>query len=324
MGASRGGRDNTRSEPRRTAINPAPAIQPPLVTLIEVAPRDGLQSESVTLYVPTRVELVSRMEEAGSKRIEAVSFVHPGVVPQMAQAEAVLEALGPSPRGVSYIGLVLNERGLVRALTTDVDEVNFSVAASDGYNQHNQSASVADTMSVLDDMIPAGNAAGRRTTLTISVAFGDPYDGVVEPNRVVELAGRALGVGVDEIAVGDTIGVATPRSVDAVVEALSQVMAPPELRCHFHNTRNSGLANLYAAVQVGVTMFDTSVGGIGGSPFAPGAGGNIATEDAAFFLERMSMDHELDLGSVVATGRWLGERLGYQLPAALQRVPAWP
>jgi hydroxymethylglutaryl-CoA lyase len=294
------------------------------VTLVEVGPRDGLQSEEVVLPVATRVELIRRLVVGGARRIETVSFVHPRLVPQMAEAEQVMEALGPSPHGVSHIGLVLNERGLDRALATTVDEVNFVVAAAEGYSRSNQGAAVDETMASIETMIPRAREAGRDTSLTISVAFGDPYDGEVAVGDVVGLARRAAAVGVDEIALGDTIGVATPPSVKAMVGALVGAVPDVRLRCHFHDTRNTGLANMHAAWEAGVEVFDTAVGGTGGSPFAPGAGGNVATEDAVVFLDRLGVGTTYDRDLVIATGRWLGEQLGHDLPAAHQRVPPWP
>jgi len=294
------------------------------VELVEVGPRDGLQSEPRVLAVGDRVDLIRRLVDAGAHRIEVASFVNPKVVPQMADPESVVAALGPAPAGVSYIGLVLNERGLQRSLETSVDEVNFVVGAADGYNRSNQGTSSAETLRAIERMTPAALEASKRVTLTISVAFGDPYDGVVSADRLVVIARRAAEAGVEEIALGDTIGVAVPRDVETAVTALRSAVPDVPVRCHFHNTRNAGLANFYAALQAGVAVFDTSVGGIGGSPFAPGAGGNVATEDAAFFLGRLGIDHGRDLEAVVAIGRWLGERLGHALPAALQSVPQWP
>jgi hydroxymethylglutaryl-CoA lyase len=296
----------------------------PTINLVEVGPRDGLQSESEVLPPGARAELISRLVDAGARRIEVVSFVNPAVVPQMAEAEAVLDELGPSGAGVSYIGLVLNERGLDRALATSVDEINFVVAAADGYNRSNQGVDAAVTLRAIETMVPRATEDGRSVTLTISVAFGDPYDGEVGLDRVVHIASRAAATGVREIALGDTIGVAVPTDVAARFTALQAAVPEVTLRAHFHNTRNAGLANLYAAVASGVDVFDTSVGGIGGSPFAPAAGGNVATEDALFFLSRLGMQTGQDPAAVVAVGEWLGERLARQLPAAMQRVPPWP
>jgi hydroxymethylglutaryl-CoA lyase len=297
---------------------------PVSVELVEVGPRDGLQSEDQVLDIADRVTLVRRLVDSGATRIEVASFVNPKIVPQMADAESVLEELGPSPEGVSYIGLVLNERGLHRSLETSVDEINFVVAAADGYNRSNQGVVAEETMQAIALMVPGALDAERRVTLTVSAAFGDPYDGEVATDHLAMIAERAVAVGVQEIALGDTIGTGVPTDVSAAVRALQEAVPGTAVRCHFHNTRNSGLANFYAALQAGVTVFDTSVGGIGGSPFAPGAGGNVATEDAGFFLSRLGIESGIDLDQVVAVGEWLGERLGRTLPAALQRVPDWP
>ena len=294
------------------------------VTLVEVGPRDGLQSEDHVLAIADRVELVRRLVTSGATRLEVASFVPARIVPQMADAEAVVAGLGSAPPGVSYIGLVLNRRGLQRALDTSVDEVNLVVAASDGYSLSNQGASTEEALTSAEELASVARAAELAVSLTISVAFGDPFDGEVEPGRIGSMARRGVAAGVQEIALGDTIGVATPHAVAAVLDAVRSAAPEAALRCHFHNTRNSGLANLYAALLCGVTTFDTSVGGIGGSPFAPSAGGNVATEDAVFFLDRLGVAHGLAEEKVVATGAWLGERLGRVLPAAGQRVPSWP
>ena len=179
-------------------------------------------------------------------------------------------------------------------------------------------------MDALALLAPRAAAAGKFVSLTISVAFGDPYDGPVDPNRVAAVAAEASDWGVDEVALGDTIGVATPPSVKAIAELVGEAAGGRPVRCHFHDTRGTGLANLYAAMEVGISTFDTSVGGTGGSPFAPDAGGNVATEDALFFLDQLSVGHGRDLDETIAVGRWLSHHLGHDLPAALQRVPRWP
>ena len=209
----------------------------------------------------------------------------------MADAEAVMEALGDSPDGVSYIGLVLNRRGLDRALATAVDEVNFVVGATDGFTTANQGSTVADTMAEIEAMLPEAADAGRSTTVTISVAFGCPFEGEVPVGQVSALAGRAAAAGAGEIALGDTIGVAVPAQVVAVAEAVAAVIADADLRMHFHDTRNTGVANVYAALTAGVTIVDASVGGAGGCPFAPDATGNVATEDVLYALDRMGVSH---------------------------------
>jgi hydroxymethylglutaryl-CoA lyase len=240
----------------------------------------------------------------------------------MAHAEEVLSGLGDLS-GVSLIGLVLNRRGLERALASRVDEVNFVVAAAEGYNHANQGVPVAETMRSIESMVPEARDGARLVTVTISVAFGDPYDGEVAPSAVVELATRAAAAGADEIALGDTIGVAVPTRVRSLIAALAAAVPGVPIRCHFHDTRRAGLANLAAALEVGVSVFDTSVGGLGGSPFAPAAGGNVASEDAVAFLERMGVATNLDLEGTLAAGRWLGSLVG-DLPAALQHAVPWP
>ena len=276
------------------------------------------------LSTEAKVELIRRSTNAGVRRIETVSFVNPRLVPQMADAEAVMEGLGDSPDGVSYIGLVLNRRGLDRALPTAVDEVNFVVGATDGFTTANQGSTVADTMAEIEAMLPEAADAGRSTTVTISVAFGCPFEGEVPVEQVSALAGRAAAAGAGEIALGDTIGVAVPAQVVAVAEAVVAVIADADLRMHFHDTRNTGVANVYAALTAGVAIVDASVGGAGGCPFAPDATGNVATEDVLYALDRMGVSTGIDLEATIATGRWLGKQLGRDLPAALGRAGDFP
>ena len=276
------------------------------------------------LSTEAKVELIRRSTDAGVRRIETVSFVNPRLVPQMADAEAVMAALGDSPDGVSYIGLVLNRRGLDRALATAVDEVNLVVGATDGFTTANQGSTVADTMAEIEAMLPQAADAGRSTTVTISVAFGCPFEGEVPVEQVSALAGRAAAAGAGEIALGDTIGVAVPAQVLAVAEAVAAVIAEADLRMHFHDTRNTGVANVYAALTAGVTIVDASVGGAGGCPFAPDATGNVATEDVLYALNRMGVSTGIDLEATIATGRWLGKQLGRNLPAALGRAGGFP
>jgi hydroxymethylglutaryl-CoA lyase len=252
------------------------------------------------------------------------SFVHPDRVPQMADAEAVVAGLGASPDGVSYIGLVLNRRGLERALATAVDEVNFVVGASDGFNRANAGASPDETMTEIEAMLPDAASAGRATTVTISVAFGCPYDGEVPAGDVVALARRAADAGAGEIALGDTIGVAVPGQVLALLDDLRPAVGDASLRCHFHDTRNTAAANAVTAYQGGVRILDASVGGTGGCPYAPNATGNVATEDLLYLFERQGVVTGIDHDRTIATARWLGDRLGKQLPGSLTRAGWWP
>lgn len=294
------------------------------VTIVEVSPRDGLQNESVLLTTAAKVELVTRLVDAGARRVEAVSFAHPKLVPAMADAEAVMAAV-PRRDGVSYAGLVLNRRGLDRALAAGVDEVNVVVGVTDTFSQRNQNMPTAEAMRQAVDVVGGARAAGLFTTLTLSVAFGCPFEGEVPPDRVVELARQAAGAGVDEIALGDTIGVGVPTQVRALTAGIRAAVGDrPPLRYHFHNTRNSGFANAYAAVLDGVDVLDASAGGIGGCPFAPRATGNIATDDLVYLLERMGVPTGYDLAALLPTAAFLSEQLGHPVPALLPRAGVFP
>lgn len=293
------------------------------IVLVEVGARDGLQNENVVVSTPDKIELINKIAAAGAARIEVASFVHPKLVPQMADAEAVVAAL-PDDGDCSYIGLVLNRRGLERALATRIDEINFVVGASEGFNQANQKSSVAQTMSDIEAMLPEAAAAGMKTTVTISVAFGCPFEGEVKPEAVAELAERSAAAGACEVALGDTIGVATPHDVSERIGVVGGVIGAASLRCHFHDTRNTGIANVVAAVAAGVTTIDASVGGTGGCPYAPNATGNVPTEDVLYTLHRMGFETHIDLEAIISTGHWLAEKLGKPLPSALGRAGTWP
>jgi hydroxymethylglutaryl-CoA lyase len=290
----------------------------PHVDIVEVGPRDGLQSEARILPVATRVDLIRQLVAAGAHRIEVASFVHPRLVPQMAGAEEICDALGER-REWSAIGLVLNGRGLDRALDTDVDEINVVAYASDGYAEKNTGATAAVRNAEAADLIARAAAAGRRTSVTISVAFGDPVEGDVPAERVVGIAGMMVEAGAGEVALGDTIGVAVPTMVTERVAAVREATPDAAVRCHFHNTHNTAYANVFAALAAGVEALDASVGGYGGSPFAPQAGGNVATEDVAWMLERSGVGTGLDGDSLVATARWLAAALGSHPRGMLSR-----
>jgi len=261
--------------------------------------------------------------EAGARRIEVASFVNPDVVPQMAGAEEIVAGL-PNDDSVSYVGLVLNQRGLERALAVPVDEVNFVAPATDGYSESNQRSSTDEILAELVEMIPAAQAEQRRVTVTISVAFGCPFEGEVSPQRVAGVAKRVAEAGADEISLADTIGAAAPKDVAEVFGAVHEVAAGLPLGCHFHNTRNTGYANTVAAIDAGVRSLDASVGGYGGSPFAPGAGGNIATEDLTYLLGRMDIRHHLDNDRLVSITEWLSDRLGSPPKAMLGEAGSFP
>ncbi|GLU45881.1 hydroxymethylglutaryl-CoA lyase [Nocardiopsis ansamitocini] len=293
------------------------------VEIVEVGPRDGLQNESRVLPVEDKLELIARSVAAGVRRIEAVSFVNPKRVPQMAGAEEVMAGVDRHS-GVAYIGLVLNRRGLDRALAAGVDEVNVAIPATDGFCVRNQGCTVQEMLAVFADIAAAAQEAGTPVSATVSTAFGCPFDGETPPARVAEIAHRVADAGAVEVAIADTIGVGVPAQVADLVERVRAVAGQAVLRCHFHNTRNTGYANALAAHAHGVRVLDSSVGGFGGCPFAPAATGNIATEDLLYMLHRSGVRTGIDQGATAAVGDWLGARLGKEPPALLGRAGAFP
>jgi hydroxymethylglutaryl-CoA lyase len=299
------------------------------VTIVEVGPRDGLQNETTVLSVEDKLEFVARLEAAGARRIEAVSFVNPKRVPQMAGAEEVMAAL-PSTPGRSRIGLVLNVKGWDRAVEAGVDEVNVSLAASDGFGTRNQGLSMSEQLEMLatiteraHNMGGAGED-GPSLSATLSVVWGCPFDGEVAEETVVSMAREIAALGVKEIGLADTIGVGDPWAVRRRVDAVRAVAPEAALRLHFHDTRNTGLANAYAGVEAGIDVLDASVGGIGGCPFAPNATGNIATEDLVYMLERAGFDTGYDLDALIETTHWVEGKLGKRAPSALARAGGFP
>jgi hydroxymethylglutaryl-CoA lyase len=302
------------------------------IEIVEVGPRDGLQNESVVLDPEVRADLVRRLEAAGARRVEAVSFVHPKYVPQMAGAETVMAAL-PHEAGRSRIGLVLNGKGYDRALATGVDEVNVSVAATDGFGLKNQGLTVKDQLAMLGDIVArrhnvgaAADASGGAPALSamISCVWGCPFDGDVSVGQIADMVGAIAEMGVREIGLADTIGAGDPWAVTRKVEAARQAAPTARLRLHFHDTRNTGLANAYAGVEAGIDVLDASVGGIGGCPFAPGATGNIATEDLVYMLQRAGFETSYDLDALIETARWIGNTIGRPAPSALSRAGGFP
>ena len=294
------------------------------VTIVEVSPRDGLQNEDVILSTESKVALVSRLVEAGARRIEAVSFAHPKLVPSMADAEDVMAGV-PRMEGVSYAGLVLNRRGLDRALDTGVDEVNVVVCVSETFSSRNQNASTDESMRAATDVIERARSRGLFTTLTLATAFGCPFEGEVALDRVVELAREGARAGVHELCLADTVGVGVPSQVRELTGAVrAAVGVEPPLRYHFHNTRNTGFANAAAAVEEGVSILDASAGGIGGCPFAPKATGNVATDDLVYMLERMGIRTGYDLPALMPTSAFLTQQLGHEVPALLPRAGSFP
>jgi hydroxymethylglutaryl-CoA lyase len=293
------------------------------IEIVEVSPRDGLQNEAMPVSSANKVALVEWAIAAGARRIEVTSFVNPKRVPQMADAEAVLAAL-PRDNGVSYIGLALNRRGFERAAAAGVHEVNYVLVASESFSRRNSGAPILETLRGWEEVAAAAQSAKIPASITIGAAFGCPFEGEVPVSRVVEIAQRAAEHGVLEIALADTIGVASPTDVIERFEAVRAALPQIRLRAHFHNTRNTGIANAYAAIGVGVTVLDASLGGIGGCPFAPSATGNIPTEDLLYMLDRMKISTGFDLPKAIEAARWLEGVIGRPNPALLGRAGLFP
>jgi len=287
----------------------------------DVGPRDGLQNEDRVLGPEVRAELCDRLAAAGLKRIEAASFVNPKLVPQMAGAEEVMAALQRRP-GTVYAGLALNEKGYERAMAARVDEVHYAFAATDEFGRRNQNAGVEEGVKTALTLVARARADNMPITVTVSVAFGCPFEGPVPPQRVLGLVERLMAAAPDEICLADTIGVGVPSQVKELVGGARRLGA--RVGAHFHNTRNTGYANAVAAIEEGAVSLDASVGGAGGCPFAPKATGNIATEDLAYLLRGLGVDTGIDLEALIACSRWLGERLGKELPGMVARAGDYP
>ncbi len=293
------------------------------VEIIEVGPRDGLQSEPELLPTATKIEFIKRSLDAGIRHLEVASFVHPKKVPQMADAEDVIAGL-PDLADAIYIGLIMNWKGFERALAAGVHEVGMVIVASDTFNKRNQGVATEDSIKVWDEIAAAAHREGLRPSITIGATFGCPFEGEVPVERVVALARRVCEAGPVQLGLADSIGVAAPDQVTRVLEAVRAAVPNAALRCHFHNTRNTGLANAYAAVQAGVTALDASTGGIGGCPFAPAATGNIPTDDLLYMLQRCGIDTGISLDKVIENSHWLAEQLGRSVPAMLPKAGIFP
>ncbi len=294
------------------------------VEIVEVSPRDGLQNEEKVLSTEDKVELVDRAVRAGARRIEVTSFVNPSRVPQMADADEVMAAL-PRREGLQYAGLVMNRRGLERALNGHVDEIDVVVVATDTFCRRNQGVSTAQACDTAAELVREARAAGVFTTITIGASFGCPFEGEVPVGLLREVVRRVVDAGPDELALADTIGVAVPSDVRERV-ALARELAGPQLplRLHLHDTRHVGVANAVAGVESGVRTLDASIGGAGGCPFAPNATGNVATEDLVYLFDRTGVSTGLDLDALVNGAAWLEERLGTRLPSAVARAGGFP
>src|SRR6202045_4790463 len=283
------------------------------IEIVEVGPRDGLQNEAVLFNTEQKLIMINRAIEAGVRRIEAASFVNPKLVPQMADADAVSAGL-VRRNDVIYIGLVLNKRGALRAIEAGLNELGAVCAASDGFAVRNQGQTSDESLAMCCEVVRLARQEGRRAQITISTAFGCPFDGEVNPQRVVDMAKIAAAAGPVEVAIADTIGVAGPRDVAELVARVKAAIAPLPVRVHFHNTRNKGLANVWAAVNAGASTVDASLGGLGGCPFAPRATGNVPTEDVVYMLQRSGYETGLDVERLITSARWLGTAMGRDVP----------
>jgi hydroxymethylglutaryl-CoA lyase len=292
------------------------------VEIVEMSPRDGLQNESTVLSTEDKLELVARAVQAGARRIEVTSFVNPRRVPQLADADDLVAAL-PRPAGVRYAGLVMNRRGLDRALAGGLDEIDVVVVATDTFCTRNQGMTTAQACATAADLVREARSAGKFTTVTVGASFGCPFEGEVPLPRLREVLLRVLDAAPDELALADTIGVAVPTDVTARL-TLARSLTPLPLRLHLHDTRHTGVANAVAALQSGVTTLDASIGGAGGCPFAPAATGNVATEDLIYLFERMGHPTGLDLTQTTTAAAWLQDRLATTLPSALLRAGGFP
>jgi hydroxymethylglutaryl-CoA lyase len=296
------------------------------IELVEVGPRDGLQNEPDIVATETKLELIARMIGYGARRLEVASFVHPARVPQMADAEAVIAGL-PDRSDCTYVGLVLNKRGVLRALATreggkrGVDQVGCVVVASDTFGQKNQGQTIEEGIAETREMLRFARAEGLCAQVTISAAFGCPFEGAVKHETVLRIAEAIAAETPEEIALADTIGVGTPWEAGELFGKLGALLGDTiPMRAHFHNTRGTGIANTWEAWKAGVRVFDASLGGLGGCPFAPRATGNIATEDLIYMMQRSGVETGIDLDAAIAANKWFAQVLGRELPSAVARA----
>ena len=289
------------------------------ITLCDVGPRDGLQNDPVQLEPAQRAELVDRLAKTGLPRIEAVSFVNPKAVPRMAGAADVMASIHREP-GVIYAALILNARGLDDALAADTDEIHVAYPLSNTFCRKNQNVTLDEATAIGRQLVEGAKAAGKRVTVTLGAAFGCPFEGPTDPGLVVEHARLAQDAGADEVILADTIGVAVPTQISSLVPATLAALAGTPVGLHLHNTRNTGYANAAVGVEAGATIFDASIGGLGGCPFAPRATGNIATEDLVYMLDGMGVETGVDLDELIRVSEWLAGVMGRDLPGLVHRA----
>lgn len=294
------------------------------VEFVEVGPRDGLQNEKALVATTDKIALIERAIDAGARRIEVTSFVNPKKVPQMADAEAVCAAL-PQRDDVTYIGLVMNLRGAERAIATGrINQIGAVVVSTDRFAMANQGQTSAESVVVAKDIILRAKAEGLSAQATIAASFGCPFEGEVAEDQVVVIARQLAEAGPVEIALADTIGVADPAHVARLVGKVTAAVHPLPVRVHFHNTRGTGLANVWSAVTAGASVVDAALGGLGGCPFAPGAAGNVASEDVVYMLGRAGVATGMDLGKLVESSQWLGQIMNRKLPGMVAQAPLFP
>ena len=293
------------------------------VSILEVGPRDGLQSEPEILPTEIKKEFITRTINAGIKNIEVTSFVHPKKVPQMADAEKLVESL-PDRDDVTYIGLIMNQRGFERARDCGIDEVGMVIVSTDTYNMKNQNVVTQQSIDNWLDIASSAKSAGIRTSVVIACSFGCPYEGEVDPEHVASIAEQILKGEPDVIGLADSVGVAVPNQIKTTFALIKDLAPTIPLRTHLHNTRNTGLANAAAAVEAGVTIIDASTGGIGGCPFAPKATGNIPTDDLLYMLDRSGIQTGVNLKEIVKTTDWLENQLGRPVPAMVPKAGIFP
>jgi hydroxymethylglutaryl-CoA lyase len=293
------------------------------VSILEVGPRDGLQSEPEILPTEVKKEFITRTINAGIKNIEVTSFVHPKKVPQMADAEKLVESL-PDRDDVTYIGLIMNQRGFERARDCGIDEVGMVIVSTDTYNMKNQNVVTQQSIDNWLDIASSAKSAGIRTSVVIACSFGCPYEGEVDPEHIASIAEQILKGEPDVIGLADSVGVAVPNQVKTTFALIKDLAPTIPLRTHLHNTRNTGLANAAAAVEAGVSIIDASTGGIGGCPFAPKATGNIPTDDLLYMLDRSGIETGVNLKEIVKTTDWLETQLGRPVPAMVPKAGIFP
>ena len=299
-------------------------FHPTAIELVEVSPRDGLQNEAALVTTADKLGLIERALAAGVRRIEVASFVNPRAVPQMADAEAVCAGL-QARADVTYIGLVMNQRGATRALATGrIDQLGAVAVTTDRFAMANQGQTSAGSVAAASAIMAAARTAGKSAQTTIAASFGCPFEGEVSAARVLDMARELAAAGAVEIGLADTIGVADPAQVTRLVNAVRAAIAPLPVRVHFHNTRGTGLANVWAALGAGASIVDASIGGLGGCPFAPGASGNVASEDVVYMLERAGIATGIDLSGLIAANHWLAGVMGRRLPGMVAHTPQFP